>query len=333
LRVVLLLALAFAACDPDAEREVASSKLGEGMRVRQEPIIALPAAPEAEPALLALGRRLFDDKRLSGDGSVACASCHRIADGGDDGLPFSKGVAGKMGRVNAPTVLNAGNNFALFWDGRAATLEDQVNGPLLDALEMGSTWQGALTVIRGDADYVRAYREVFGAAPDEENTRAAIAAYERALVTPSRFDRWLGGDEAAITKTEREGYERFKGLGCVACHQGKNVGGNMFQRFGVMGDYFKDRGSLTDADLGRFNVTRNEEDKFVFRVPPLRNVAMTAPYFHDGTAKTLTDAIRVMARYQLGREIDDADVELVAAFLSSLTGEHLDKLATLGGTP
>jgi cytochrome c peroxidase len=160
--------------------------------------------------------------------------------------------------------------------------------------------------------------------------KAAIAAYERALITPGRFDRWLDGQSDAITADEQRGYELFKTLGCVACRQGRNVGGNMFQRFGVMGDYFKDRGPITDADYGRFNVTKNETDKFTFRVPSLRNVALTAPYFHDGTAATLPDAIRTMAKYQLGREIADDEVDLIAKFLATLTGEVKPELLPEG---
>jgi cytochrome c peroxidase len=292
----------------------------DSMLVR-EPIEPLPRVAGVNPERVRLGRRLFNEKRLSGDNSVSCATCHDIQRGGVDGRARSLGVSGKLGAINTPTVLNASLNFALFWDGRAATLEEQVGGPIENPLEMGSNFATVLKKLEQDADYVRAFKQLFGDGLTESNVRSVIAEYERTLLTPgSSFDRFLEGDKAAISEQAKAGYLLFKGVGCVACHQGRNVGGNMFQRFGVFGNYFKDRGDITEADYGRFNVTHNEADRFVFRVPSLRNVARTAPYLHDGTQKTLPEAVQVMAKYQLGRNLDDEQVAQIVAFLESLSG-------------
>jgi cytochrome c peroxidase len=287
----------------------------------REPIEPLPKALGVNPDRVRLGRRLFNDKRLSGDNSVACATCHDLKRGGADGRARSLGVSGKVGAINTPTVLNASLNFALFWDGRAATLEEQVGGPIENPLEMGSNFPSVLKKLEQDAEYVRAFKHLFGDGLTETNVRSVIAEYERTLLTPGApFDRFLEGDKAAISEQAKAGYLLFKGVGCVACHQGRNVGGNMFQRFGVFGNYFKDRGDITEADYGRFNVTRNEADRFVFRVPSLRNVGRTAPYLHDGSKQSLPEVVQVMAKYQLGRSLDDEQAAQIVAFLGSLSG-------------
>ena len=298
------------------------SRAGDGLN--REPLSPLPPAPKIDPRLVALGRRLFEDKRLSSDDTVSCSSCHDLAHGGGDGRRSSVGVLGRVGPINAPTVFNASLNFALFWDGRAKTLEEQIDGPVTNPLEMNSNWDDIATKLRRDPEYARAFRDVFGTDVSRTNVKVAIASFERTLLTPdSPFDRWLKGDEAALTEDQKEGYLTFKSVGCVACHQGANVGGNMFQRFGVLGDYFKDRGNVVPADNGRFNVTHNDADRFVFRVPSLRNVEYTAPYFHDGSAPTLDRAVQVMAKYQLGRSLSDRQVALIEAFLKSLSGAAL----------
>jgi cytochrome c peroxidase len=221
-------------------------------------------------------------------------------------------------------VYNASLNFVQFWDGRAASLEEQINGPFTNPLEMAMSWPRILELLRGNPSYAADFQAAFPDGVTEQNVRTAIADFERTLLTTgSRFDRFLSGDQGALDAQARTGYEIFKSVGCIACHQGSNVGGNMFQRFGVLGDYFKDRGNVTEADFGRYNVTRNESDRFVFRVPSLRNVEHTAPYFHDGSAETLTQAIQVMARYQLGRKLADDQVAAIIAFLRSLSGPEL----------
>lgn len=290
----------------------------------REPIAPLPAPSPVNPKLVALGRRLFHDTRLSSDGSVACVSCHNLAKAGSDGRPKPRGAMGRDGLVNTPSVFNASLNFVQFWDGRAASLEEQVNGPITNPVEMGTSWAELLGKLRADPSYVSAFGDAFPDGQngiDEASVRRALAEFERTLVSRgSAFDRWLEGDENALPPEARAGYETFKAVGCIACHQGTNVGGNMFQRFGVLGDYFKDRGNVVEADYGRYNVTRNESDRFVFRVPSLRNVEHTAPYFHDGSAPTLERAVQVMAKYQLGRKLSDTQVREIIAFLRSLSG-------------
>jgi len=287
----------------------------------REPIAPLPAAVALDAKRVALGRRLFHETRLSSDGSVACSSCHDLTKAGSDGRPKPRGAGGRDGFLNTPSVLNASLNFVQFWDGRAASLEEQVNGPINNPVEMASSWPQVIETLRGDASYVSAFAQAFPDGLVEDNVRRALAEFERTLVSRgSAFDRWLEGDQKALTPEARSGYETFKSVGCIACHQGTNVGGNMFQRFGVLGDYFKDRGHVVDADYGRYNVTHNESDRFVFRVPSLRNVEHTAPYFHDGSAATLPDAVQVMAKYQLGRRLSPKQVSDIIAFLLSLSG-------------
>ncbi|AWI82119.1 cytochrome B6 [Parazoarcus communis] len=289
---------------------------------RAEPISPLPTAPRgADPLRAALGERLFHDPVLSVDYTISCASCHPLDRAGADGLPTSRGVGGALGTVNAPTVFNAGLNFAQFWDGRAATLEEQVAGPLHNPVEMGSNWSLVVERLNKSDDYRSLFAEVYPQGINAETIADALAAFERSLLTPgARFDQYLRGKTDALSADEIEGYARFKRLGCSSCHQGVNVGGNLFQRFGVMGDYFADKGMSTPADLGRFNVTGRQEDRYVFRVPSLRNVALTAPYFHDGSVEKLDDAVEIMARYQLGRTLSKEDRRLLVAFLHTLSG-------------
>lgn len=286
-----------------------------------EPIKPLPLSLNQDPARVALGARLFADKRLSANGQVACASCHDLARGGADGRVRSVGFAGKLTGVNAPTVFNAALNFKQFWDGRADTLEAQIDMVVENPVEMGARWSDVVATVGRDDYYRNGFASAYGGAVTKANIINAIVSFERSLLTPnSRFDRYLRGDNGAISAAEKLGYAKFKQYGCVACHQGVNVGGNMFQKFGVMGDYLGRRGAPTPADLGRFQVTRQEADRHVFKVPSLRNVALTAPYFHDGSAATLDDAVDVMFRYQLGRSASRDDKTAIVKFLNTLTG-------------
>lgn len=271
-----------------------------------------------DPQKVELGRRLFHDPMLSSDGRVSCASCHPLDKGGVDRLPVSVGVGGARGTFNASTVFNSGFNMAQFWDGRALTLEEQAGGPLTHPSEMAADWPSILARLNASA-YGAEFRRIYGAAPAEAHVREAIATFERSLVTlNSPFDRWLGGDEAALSAEQKRGYALFKSYGCASCHQGANVGGNMFARFGYYGNWFDDRGRSTPIELGRYNVTKREADKYVFKVPSLRLVTLTAPYFHDGSVTDLREAIRLMARYQLGRDMQEADLAPIIAFLGSL---------------
>jgi cytochrome c peroxidase len=238
----------------------------------------------------------------------------------------SKGTRGADSEVNSPTVFNSALNFAQFWDGRAETLEDQVDGPVQSTREMDGNWDLILPKLRADPAYAAAFAEIYPDGLRQLNVKNAIAEFERTLLTPnSRFDRHLRGDASALTAEEKSGYLKFKSYGCVSCHQGVNIGANLFQRMGVIGDYFADRGNLTKADLGRFNVTGQEHDRHVFKVPSLRNVAVTPPYFHDGSAQTLEDAVAVMAKYQLGRPLPPQDLSEIVKFLRTLTGEFEGK--------
>lgn len=285
-----------------------------------EPIKPVPQSLHQDPLRAGLGQRLFNDVRLSANNRVSCASCHDIAHGGGDPRPHSLGFRGKETELNAPTVLNAALNFKQFWNGRADTLEAQIDMVIRNPVEMGSSWAQILDKLTRDAGYTKAFAASYKDGLTAANVRDAIASYERTLITPnSRFDQYLRGDRNAITADEKTGYAKFKQYGCVACHQGVNVGGNMFQKFGVMGDYFAQRGGSGEADLGRYAVTHTAGDLHVFKVPGLRNVTQTAPYFHDASARTLEDAIDVMFKYQLGRVGSKEDKAYIVQFLKTLS--------------
>lgn len=289
-----------------------------------ESLSPLPLSLPLDARKVALGQRLFDDPGLSGDGAVACAQCHNLATGGVDRLARSRGIGGKEGGINAPTVFNSGFNFRQFWDGRAETLEDQINGPLQHPLEMASSWPKAVAALTRDPRYGAEFTTLYPDGITPRNIKDALATFERSLITPNaRFDRYLRGNLTALNEEELAGYRLFKQIGCTSCHQGLNIGGNMYQKLGIMDDYFAKRGNLSEADQGRFNITKREKDRYFFRVPSLRNVALTPPYLHDGSAKTLEEAVKVMARYQLGKELDEPDVRQIVAFLRTLTGEYL----------
>jgi len=294
--------------------------LGCATAAPAEPIAPVPRGPQPDPARVEIGRRLFQDTRLSANGGVSCASCHDLAHGGADRRPRSTGFDGRQTEFNTPTVLNAALNFRQFWDGRAESLEAQVGLVVENPIEMGSRWVDVVAKVAGDAWYKAAFAAAFGDGVTRANIESALATFERSLVTrDSRFDTYLRGDRDALSAQERAGYLKFKQFGCVACHQGVNVGGNMFQKFGVMGDYFADRGGASPSDLGRYRVTRKESDRHVFKVPSLRNIEHTAPYFHDGSAGSLEQAVGVMFRYQLGRSASADDIAAIVSFLRTLS--------------
>ncbi|RDE24434.1 cytochrome B6 [Motiliproteus coralliicola] len=297
--------------------------LATASETKSEPIKPLVADLTIDPKLVALGDQLFHDPRLSKDNSVSCASCHQLSQGGTDDKPRSSGVDGAMGEIKTPTVFNCSYNLAQFWDGRAVTLEEQAAGPIHNPVEMNSSWSEVRAKLSRDPSMVAAFNELFDDGISSDNIATAIATFERSLVTiNSRFDRWLQG-ENSLTEQELQGYRLFQNYGCISCHQGANVGGNMYAYMGAMGDYFESRNSkLTRADLGRFNVTGQEEDRHYFKVPSLRLAAINPPYFHDGSATTLEEAVRIMGLYQLGREIPEAHIQDIIAFLRTLIGEH-----------
>lgn len=279
----------------------------------------LPAPPALDPARVALGKRLFHDKQLSGDRSMSCATCHPLDQGGADHKQYSTKVGGKAMPVNTPTVFNVGLNFKQFWGGRVETIEEVSDAVI--AGTMATPWDQLLERLRADASYVQQFATAYGGL-SREAVNAALADFQRALIPrDAPFDRYLKGDEKALSPLAQQGWRLFRDYGCVSCHQGKAIGGNMLQRFGVMGDYFKQRGSVTEADWGHFNISKKDKDRFIFKVPSLRNVAQTAPYFHDGTALTLDMAVETMGEFQLGRPLTGIEIKALVAFLESLTGQ------------
>ncbi|WP_193039694.1 MULTISPECIES: cytochrome-c peroxidase [unclassified Pseudomonas] len=290
-----------------------------------EPLKPLPPVPPLDAATVELGRQLFNEKRLSVNDSLSCASCHQLATGGGDDKPFSLGFDGKPVKLNTPTVFNASLNFKQFWDGRVDTLEAQIEQVVISPVEMGSDWKTVVDNLTAMPQYQAAFSQVYPDGVTAANVQNALATYERTLLTPnSRFDQYLLGNTEILTIEEKYGYQRFKEYGCIACHQGMNIGGNMFQKFGVMDDYFKGR-TPAETDLGRYLVTHDEEDRNVFKVPSLRNVAVTAPYFHNASAKTLEEAVDVMFRFQLGRVPSAEDKDQIIKFLKTLTGQWAGK--------
>lgn len=287
----------------------------------QEPVQPIAPAKVTNPAKVELGKKLWFDPRLSRSGFISCNSCHNLSMGGSDNLKTSIGHNWQQGPINAPTVLNSSLNVAQFWDGRALTLQDQAGGPIANPGEMASTHALAISVLQSIPAYVAEFKAVFGreTVTIAEVTQA-IAAFEETLVTPnSRFDKWLKGDKGALTNAELEGYELFKDSGCTACHNGSAAGGNTFQKMGVVEPY-----QSTSPAEGRVAVTKEEADRFNFKVPTLRNVEMTYPYFHDGEAATLTQAVDTMGRIQLGRKFTEAENAKIVAFLKTLTGDQPD---------
>jgi len=296
-----------------------------------EPLVPLPSTPSLDSPKVALGARLFADRRFAKDGSLACSTCHDLAHGGADTRPGSRLYSAGIGKArhifNTPSVYNAAFNYRQQWTGGARTIDELVDKVIASPLVFDSSWPAVLGKLATDPPIVAEFERVYpGRGVSRETVQDALGAFARSLVTPSRFDRYLRGDAGAISADEKRGYERFKAYGCVGCHQGVNIGGNMMQRFGAMNDYFADRrkAGLAPApgDAGRFLVTKKDEDLHVFKVPSLRNVALTAPYFHDGSAETLGQAVDVMFRYQLGRSAPAEDKKVIIEFLQTLNGEQ-----------
>jgi cytochrome c peroxidase len=293
-----------------------------GCALAEEPIRPLPVSVPVDIQKASLGQRLFVDKRLAQDGSVSCASCHIFSQGGALSVPKPIGANGRQHALNSPSIFNTAFGFKQLWSGGVDSVEAVVDRVIQSPMVFASSWDQVLSRLATDAKLTGDFRLVYPTGLTATSARDALAEYTRSLITPNApFDRYLRGDPKAITAEEKAGYSLFKQYGCVACHQGVNVGGNMYQKFGVMEDYFQRRGKIKDADLGRFNFTRREDDRFVFKVPSLRNVALSAPYFHDGTAATLDEAVDVMFRVQLGRPSREKDRALIVKFLNTLTGE------------
>lgn len=297
-----------------------------------EPLAALPATPVLDPRAVALGARLFADERFGRDDKLACASCHDLSRGGVDSRPGSEVFSSAVGKArhifNTPTVYNAALNYRQQWTGGSSSLEEVIDKVVRSPLVFDSSWPATLAKLASEPALVAEFQRVYPKRGlSKETVLDSLATFQRSLLTPSRFDRFLRGETGVISDEEKRGYDRFKAYGCVGCHQGVNVGGNMVQRFGAMKDYFADREKAGlpagEGDAGRFRVSKRQEDLHVFKVPSLRNVALTAPYFHNGSAATLDQAVDVMFRYQLGRPAPATDKALIVRFLHSLTGEQL----------
>lgn len=303
----------------ESSTQAAQVEASNQVALLDEPIKPIQPAKVTDQKYVDLGMKLYFDPRLSKSGFISCNSCHNLSMGGTDNLKTSIGHNWSKGPINSPTVLNSSLNLAQFWDGRAADLKEQAGGPIANPGEMAFTHELAVDMLRSIPGYVAEFQEAFGTEKITINeVTLAIAAFEETLVTPnSRFDQWLKGDKNAISPTELAGYNLFKNSGCVACHNGEAVGGNSFQKMGVVEPYH-----ATSPAEGRSAVTGNDADRFNFKVPTLRNVELTYPYFHDGEADTLTQAVDTMGRLQLGKKFTDDENAQIVAFLKTLTGDQ-----------
>lgn len=297
-----------------AQTEVNRAALGMFQPILE--VAENPANPITD-AKVDLGRMLYYDTRLSKNRTVSCNSCHDLASFGDDGLATSKGIHDQTGGRSAPTVYNAAIHIAQFWDGRAADVEAQAVGPVLNPIEMGMPDENyVLRVLKSIPGYVEAFAKAF---PEEKdpltyaNVGKAIGAFERKLMTPSRFDDFLKGDDKALADAEKHGLNLFVTTGCTVCHNGMGVGGHLYQKLGLVKEW-------PTKDLGRYEATKNEADKYFFKVPSLRNITETGPYLHDGSIASLEEIVSKMAEYQLGRTISAEDTKAIVTFLSSLKG-------------
>lgn len=284
-----------------------------------EPIQPIRPVQNVNLAEVELGRKLYFDPRLSRSGFISCNSCHNLSMGGTDNLKTSIGHNWQQGPINAPTVLNSSLNVAQFWDGRARDLQEQAGGPIENPKEMAFSHTLTVEVLQSIPEYVIEFKQVYGV--DEitiEEVTGAIAEFEKTLVTPnSRFDLWLLGEEDVLTAEELAGYQLFKTSGCVGCHNGEAVGGTSFQKMGIVEPY-----QTSNPAEGRSAVTGKDSDRFTFKVPTLRNVELTYPYFHDGEAETLDEAVDIMGRLQLGRKYTPEETAQIVAFLKTLTGDQ-----------
>lgn len=292
-----------------------------------ESVQTLPLTTQLDAKKVQLGDKLFHETLLSGDDTLSCASCHSLNKGGTDQLAVSTGIRGQQGPINSPTVYNAMYNLAQFWDGRAKDLQTQAAGPVANPIEMGARWEEVINKLKKEPEYQEVFSQLY---PDKglnkETVTDAIAIFEKSLLTPnSRFDQYLRGKNDALSSNEKEGYLLFK-QNCTSCHFGPALGGLSYEKMGVKQDYFAIRGSeLTEVDNGVFNVTKKEADRYFFKVPVLRNVELTYPYFHDGSVKSLSEAVRIMGKVQVDKTFSDEQVSQLVSFLKTLTGEYEGK--------
>ena len=298
---------------------------------QNETIRPLPDSIDTDARKVALGALLFHDTRLSSDNTISCSSCHGLNTGGVDNKQYSEGVGGQFGGVNAPTVYNAYFNFVQFWDGRANTLADQAAGPPLNPVEMASTsFDEICAKLKADANMTKLFAEIYPDGITEANITNAIQEFEKTLITPNApVDRYLKGDKEALNADEQEGFELFKEYNCATCHVGENLGGKSYELLGVHVNYFEKRGTeTTEEDNGRYKQTKVERDRHRFKVPGLRNIALTAPYFHDGTKATIEEAVQAMGEHECGVILTEDENAKITAFLKALTGEYQGKVLT-----
>jgi cytochrome c peroxidase len=278
----------------------------------------LPLITEINQDWVRLGEALFNSTLLSSDNMVSCASCHIVSGGGDDGFPVSVGINSLTGTRNSPTVLNSALNFRQFWDGRNLSLSEQVSGPIHNPVEMGSNFPEIIKKLDSTPTFKKAFQQLDSNGITESSIVKALTTYEESLITHnSAIDRYLLGDDYALSPQQKRGLYKFTQYGCITCHQGRNIGGNLFQKLGRIDDV----PPHLLQDKGRFNVTKLDKDLHVFKVPSLRNVALTAPYFHDGSIATLEESVQLMGKMQLGITLSDNDVKDIVALLNSFTGE------------
>lgn len=294
-------------------------------------LLPLPPVPELDSRKITLGEKLFNDPILSGNKSLACASCHELSLGGDDHQQFSLNTQGERRTINTPTVFNVTHNFKPSIAGTTDSLDIFYRVNLFGKKAMNNTWPKLLKALNNTPHYSTQFADVYPDGITQDSVIDVMLTFQQSLVTPgSAFDQWLFGNDTAISEQEKRGYGLFQVYGCTACHQGKNIGGNLYQKLGVFEDYYTEENvSLKTSDYGLYNKTNNEEDRFYFRVPSLRNVATTAPYLHDGSIDKLDDVIAIMGQYQLGRKINQEDRSDIAAFLTTLTGTYQGKILGL----
>lgn len=281
-------------------------------------ITPIPSDIKLNKEKVLLGKMLFHDTRLSKDDTISCASCHDIPNGGDDSRTFSIGFNNQVGTINSPTILNSSLNFVQFWDGRVNTLEEQAVGPIHNPIEMNSNFVEIISKLKNDDVYKKQFSQIYNTTINKNNIIDAIVEFEKSLTTPnSKFDLYLKGQKDILNEKEKKGYDLFQSYGCISCHNGVNLGGNLFQKVGIIDRYFKE----DETNLGRYNITKQNKDKFYFKVPTLRNIELTAPYLHNGSLKDLRSVIEIMIKYQVGAIYEDKDIENIELFLKTLTGE------------
>ncbi|MEI6789618.1 MAG: cytochrome c peroxidase [Myxococcaceae bacterium] len=289
----------------------------------QDSLVALTSKniPKVNLDKANLGKSLFFDKRLSSNDTISCASCHNLAKGGTDQMPVATGIHGQQGPINSPTVLNSVFNFRQFWDGRAGNLQEQAAGPVTNPKEMGSNWPQVIAKLEKDKLFSRLFQTTYPKGYSSKNITEAIGEYEKTLVTPdSAFDRYLLGDKNAFSAQQEKGYQLFLANKCMSCHSGVALGGQSFDKMGRKADYFAWRNKeLTEADYGRFNITKRKSDRHKFKVPTLRNIALTYPYFHDGSTSDLMEAVQIMSEFQNGKKLTPEDARAIADFLKTTT--------------